>query len=73
MRVKKSSRWSPIGQGHKSFPKPGFFISCQNFRSHHNPQIKFGIIQCLTKCNIAIYSEHHKELNLLKNGLVANG
>ena len=46
-----------------------------NFRSHHHPRVKFGIIQCLTQRARKICSKDHKEgeLKLLKEVFIANG
>ena len=46
-----------------------------NFRSHHHPRIKLGIVQCLTKRASSICSKHHlqQELDLLKEIFTANG
>ena len=46
-----------------------------NFRSHHHPRVKFGIIQCLTQRARKICSDDHKEgeLKLLKEVFIANG
>ena len=63
----------PLGKVTNLFQNLGCLSAVRTLGPNHNPQIKFVIIQCLTKCNIAICTERHKELDLLKNGLVANG
>ena len=51
------------------YRKPTHTNQYLNFKSHHHPRVKFGIVQCLTKRAIAICSKHHlqEELDLLKD------
>ena len=55
----------------KVYQKPTHTHQYLNFKSHHHPCIKFGVVQCLTKQAIAIYLP--EELDLLKDVFVANG
>ena len=43
-----------------------------NFRSHHHPRVKFGIVQCLTQ-RASSMDHEDEEMKLLKNVFIANG
>ena len=57
------------------YRKPTHTNQYLNFRSHHHPRVKFGIVQCLTQRAKTICSGDHgdKELELLKEVFIANG
>ena len=58
------------------YRKPTHTNQYLNFRSHHHPRVKFGIVQCLSQRARKICSleaRRKKEMKLIKEVFVANG
>ena len=57
------------------YRKPTHTNQYLNFRSHHHPRVKYGIVQCLTQRARKICSGDHgdEEIELLKEVFKANG